>query len=47
MDFTTLQREDGITVLKLEGRMDLDGADVVGNPLAPAPASPSCHAGSK
>ena len=38
MDFTTLQREDGITVLKLEGRMDLDGADVVGKRLAAATA---------
>ena len=36
MDFTEIRRDDGITVLKLEGRMDIDGADAVSKRLIAA-----------
>jgi len=36
MNVTEMRREDGILVLKLEGRMDLDGADVIRTQLSTA-----------
>jgi anti-sigma B factor antagonist len=36
MDFTEIRRDDGILVLKLEGRMDIDGAEDVGKRLIAA-----------
>ncbi|CAG0927495.1 hypothetical protein PLCT1_00417 [Planctomycetaceae bacterium] len=36
MNVTELDRDDGIRILKLEGRMDLDGADVIRKQLSAA-----------
>lgn len=36
MNMTELRRDDGILILKLEGRMDIDGADVIRRQLSAA-----------
>ncbi len=38
MNVTEIRRDDGILILKLDGRMDIDGADVIRKQLASATA---------